>query len=292
MPPLELSALEIFRQVAVEGSISGAATKLNRVQSNISTRVKQLEERLGVELFLRGRRGLSLTDQGYILLGYAERLLSLSQEASEALQDGEPCGVLRLGTMESTAASRLPSILSQYHAIHPEVSLHLETHTAKGLTDRLQSCEIDVAFVAEPVRIEGVQTVPVFEEELVLVAPVSFPSFRKTKEISGRTIVAFEEGCAYRRYLQDWLMDEGIVPGSVLSLGSYLAILACVAAGTGYAVVPASVLDVIATDGEFRRHKLPKRFSRINTLLAWRKDYSSPKLDALRALVPSIKKHA
>lgn len=289
MIPLELSALEIFRQAALEGSISGAATKLNRVQSNISTRVKQLEERLGVQLFLRGRRGLSLTDQGHVLLSYAERLLSLSQEASEALQDGKPRGVLRLGTMESTAASRLPSILSQYHAIHPDVCLRLETDTAKGLINRLQACEIDVAFIAEPIRIEGVQTVPVFQEELVLIAPVSYPSFRKAQEISGRTIVAFEEGCAYRRYLQDWLMDEGIVPGSVLSLGSYLAILACVAAGTGYAVVPASVLDVIATDGQFCRHKLPKRFSRINTLLAWRKDYSSPNMDALRALVPRMK---
>ena len=98
-------------------------------------------------------------------------------------------------------------------------------------------------------------------------------------------MIAFEEGCAYRRYLNDWLIEEGIVPSNILSVGSYLAILACVAAGAGYAVVPKSVLETIATQGDFRRHRLPERYARIKTLLVWRENYSSSKLDALRALV-------
>ncbi|MGI9422046.1 MAG: LysR family transcriptional regulator [Hyphomicrobiaceae bacterium] len=289
MRHLELSTLEIFRQVALAGSISAAAAKLNRVQSNISTRVKQLEERLGTALFERNRRGLSLTEEGHTLLRYADRLLSLSDEAVDALQAAKPSGSLRLGTMESTAASRLPPLLSRYHAQFPDVEIHLETDTAGRLTRRLMSNEIDVAFIAEPVVVEGLQAVSVFEEQLLLVAPVSFPALRRSDEISGRTMIAFEEGCAYRRYLNDWLIEEGIVPGNILSVGSYLAILACVSAGAGYAVVPRSVLDTIATQGEFRRHQLPKRYSRIKTLLVWRQNYTSPKLDALRALLPIIR---
>ncbi|MGI9523178.1 MAG: LysR family transcriptional regulator [Hyphomicrobiaceae bacterium] len=288
MRRIDLAALEIFRQVALEGSISGAALKLNRVQSNVSTRVKLLEERLGTTLFEREPRGLTLTESGQTLLTYADRLISLSEEAVDALTATEPSGPFRIGTMESTAASRLPEFLSRYHGLYPNVTIHLETDTAGGLTRRLCSNELDVAFVAEPIATEGLVWEAVFEEQLLLVAPVSFPPLRHAKEISGKTIIAFEEGCAYRRYLNDWLVEESIVPGSILSVGSYLAILACVSAGNGYAVVPKSVLDVIASNGEFRRHRLPKRYSRIKTLLVRRKNYSSSKLDALRAMLPRI----
>ena len=286
MQGLDLRALEIFRAVAIEGSVSKAAIKLNRVQSNISTRIKQLERRLDKNLFLRHHRGLTLTPDGQLLLTYAERLLQLSIETTEALNTGTPRGVFRIGAMESTAAARLPEILSRYHALYPDVQIELETGTAGGLMDRLRHYDIEIAFIAEPVSFDTIDTRPVFEERLVLVAPKSFPPLENTGEISGKTVIAFEAGCAYRRYLEDWLLDAGIVPGSVMTVSSYLAILACVSAGTGYAVVPQSVLDMVSTKGEFRRYPLPGKVSRIKTLLAWRSDYRSAKLDALEDLLP------
>ena len=72
MRTIDLEALHIFRTVAQQGGITRAAAKLNRVQSNVTTRVKQLEERLGAQLFLRERRGLTLSPEGRLLLGYAE----------------------------------------------------------------------------------------------------------------------------------------------------------------------------------------------------------------------------
>lgn len=288
MQGLDLRSLEIFRTVAVEGSISKAAARLNRVQSNISTRIKQLERHLRKDLFLRRSRGLTLTADGHLLLSYAERLLQLSAEASEALNGGEPRGVFRIGTMESTAAARLPEILSRYHRLHPAVEIELETDTAGGLVNRLLTHDVDVAFVAEPVSFKTISTQPVFEEELVLVAPQSFPPLENPSDISGRTVVAFEPGCAYRRYLEEWLLDAGIVPGGVIAMGSYLGILACVAAGTGFAVVPQCVLDTVSSRGRYRLYPMPKKVARIKTLLAWRSDYRSAKLDALKGLLPVL----
>jgi DNA-binding transcriptional LysR family regulator len=72
-----------------------------------------------------------------------------------------------------------------------------------------------------------------------------------------------------------------------MSVSSYLAILACVSAGTGYAVVPQAVLDVVATKGQFHRYPLPAKLSKIRTLLCWRSNYTSSKLDALRELLPA-----
>lgn len=286
MYDLNLRALEIFRTVAIEGSVSKAAIKLNRVQSNISTRIKQLEQQLEKTLFLRQNRGLTLTPDGHLLLAYTERFFQLSMEVSEALKMGKPSGVFRIGAMESTAAARLPEVLSRYHELYPDVQIEVETDTAGGLMDRLLNYDIEVAFSAEPVSFERLCTQPVFEEQLILVAPQSFPALENTREISGKTVVAFEAGCAYRRYLEQWLLETGIVPGNIMAVSSYLAILACVSAGTGYAVIPQSVLDMISTKGQFQRYPLPDNVSRIKTLLAWRADYTSAKLDALKELLP------
>jgi DNA-binding transcriptional LysR family regulator len=286
MHGFNLSALEIFRTVAIEGSVSKAAIKLNRVQSNISTRIKQLEQQLEKSLFLRHNRGLTLTPDGQLLLAYAERFLQLSMEASEALKAGKPSGVFRIGTMESTAATRLPEILSRYHELYPDVQIELETGTAGWLIDRLQNYDIEIAFTAEPVSFDWVTTQPVFEEQLILVAPQSFPPLENTNEISGKTVIAFEAGCAYRRYLEQWLLEAGIIPRSIIAVSSYLAIIACVSAGTGYAVIPQSVLDIVSTKGQFQRYDLPDSVSHIKTLLAWRSDYKSTKLDSLKELLP------
>ena len=172
---MDLRALEIFCAVAHEGSVSGAAQKVHRVQSNVSTRIKQLEGHLRKALFERHNRGLSLTADGEVLLAYADRLLQLSTEASEAMKKGVPRGVFRIGTMESTAAARLPAILSRYHALHPEVRIEIETDVARGLTRRLLNHDIEIAFIAEPVSFDRLRTRGVFEESLVLVAPQSFP---------------------------------------------------------------------------------------------------------------------
>src|SRR5687767_6925768 len=113
---LDLAALQVFKAVADCGGITRAAARLNRVQSNVTTRVKQLEERLGTPLFHRRNRKLILSEEGKVLLEYAERLLNLSAEANAAVRGrAAPRGALRLGSLESTAATRLPPLLARYH---------------------------------------------------------------------------------------------------------------------------------------------------------------------------------
>src|ERR1700755_3469477 len=101
---MDLSVLRIFRAVVREGGVTRAAERLNRVQSNVTTRVKQLEDDLGTPLFVREGKRLRLTPAGRLLLDYADRLLALADEAREAVQDPRPRGVVRLRAVESTAA--------------------------------------------------------------------------------------------------------------------------------------------------------------------------------------------
>src|SRR5690242_7854709 len=118
---MDLSDLRIFSTVVSEGSVTRAAARLHRVQSNVTTRVRQLEDKLGTSLFIREGKRLHLTPAGQVLLGYADRLLALADEARTAVLDPQPRGTFRLGAMESTAAVRLPEPLSRFHRLYPEV---------------------------------------------------------------------------------------------------------------------------------------------------------------------------
>ena len=124
---MELSDLRIFRAVVREGGVTRAAERLHRVQSNVTTRIRQIEDDLDTALFIREGKRLHLSPAGQVLLGYADRLLTLADEARAAVRDPRPRGIFRLGAMESTAAVRLPGPLNEFHRRYPEVALELRT---------------------------------------------------------------------------------------------------------------------------------------------------------------------
>ncbi|MBV7484953.1 LysR family transcriptional regulator [Bordetella sp. BOR01] len=286
MRNLDLDALQIFKAVAERGGVARAAAHLNRVQSNVSTRLRQLEAGLGTTLFQRQNRRLVLSAQGRLLLDYAERLLRLSDEAQAALRDGTPRGLLRVGTMESTAAARLPPILAAYHGAWPQVRIELVSGTSGGLVNKVHSGEIEAAFVAQPYAEDGLDGVPAFTEDLVLISPLAGAPVTRAQDLRDTTLIAFSTGCSYRRILEAWLAQESVAAGRIMEFASYHAIVACVAAGAGVAVVPRSVLGVLQAGATLRVCALPLPLARARTMLVWRRGHQSPALDALRAELP------
>lgn len=282
MRNIDLDSLQIFKAVADLGGITKAAAQLNRVQSNITTRVKQLEERLEVQLFQRQNGRMVLSAEGKLLLSYADRLLNLSSEAEAALRTGAPRGTMRLGTMESTAAARLPPILARYHMRYPDVQIELATGTSGALINKVRDFDIEAALVAEPFTAPDLETQHVFTEELALIMPRSSPAIRTPKDLRKHTVIAFTTGCSYRRILENWLGFASIVPDRVLELGSYHAIVACVAAGSGMAIVPRSVLRVVHAENEVTAYPLPPQLATARTMLVWRKGHHSAALETMR----------
>ncbi|WP_338880707.1 LysR substrate-binding domain-containing protein [Achromobacter veterisilvae] len=288
MRNLDLDALQIFKAVADQGGVARAAAHLNRVQSNVSTRLKQLEASLDAPLFRRQNRRLVLSDQGRVLLSYADRLLRLSDEAQAAVREGSLRGVLRIGTMESTAAARLPPILAAYHASWPRVRIELVTGTSAALAAKVRNYDIEAAFVARPFPAEGLAAMDAFQEELALISPMAWDPVRSAKELGNRSVIAFAAGCSYRRILESWLNQEGVTPGNVMEFASYHAIVACVAAGSGVAIVPRSVLAVLGTAHSVRVCALPGPHGQALTQLVWRADDDTPALQALRQELKAV----
>jgi DNA-binding transcriptional LysR family regulator len=286
---MNFADLQVFKSVVDEGGVIRAASKLHRVPSAVTTRIKQLEASMGVKLFHRDKQRLHLSPAGELLLGYAERLIQLSDEARDVVSGTTPRGTFKLGALESTTASRLPPILAGFHSRYPDVRLELTTGTNDSLLGQLSERKLDAAFIAEPPGGQTFEYLPVFSERLTLISGADHPPIKRPRDIQGLSLIAFPEGCAYRRVLQRWLGVDSLVSVRVLDLSSYHAIVACVTAGTGIALIPESVLEAMP-HANVRRHPLPKAQSEITTPLVWRRGEISPAVLALRTQLASLPK--
>lgn len=279
---MDLSSLEIFRAVAHEASVTRAAQQLQRAQSNVTTRIRQLEEDLGVELFLRDGKRMSLTERGSEFLAYAEQLLALADEARQSMHPAEPDGRLHLGSMESTAASRLPALLASYHKACPRVALEVSTGTSRALFDGVRARRLDCALVAAgpgwagELDGSGLRGEPLFREELLMILPAEHPPVHDVAEVRLRTLAGFARGCTYRQLAEDSLGT----PLTVQEVGSYHAILACVAAGACVGVLPRSVLQLLGTPP---LRSLP--LAEVDTWLVWREGYATAAFERWRGVL-------
>jgi len=288
---MDLSDLHIFKTVAEEGGIARAATKLHRVPSNVSTRVRQLEQSVGAQLFVREKQRLFLSPSGEHLLGYADKLLRLSAEALGAVSNAPPRGLLRLGALESTTASRLPQVLAAYHKAYPDVRVELMTGTNDALTAAVLERRVEAAFVAEVPSSKELVAERLFRERLVIISSLDHRPIRRPQDVDGDSVIAFPSGCAYRRVLQHWLGPSRVASVRMLELSSYHAIVACVASGTGIALVPESVLETVQ-DAAVARHALAKVHGQVITPLIWRAADPSAALLALRKVAAALARSA
>ncbi|MBX3586768.1 MAG: LysR family transcriptional regulator [Ramlibacter sp.] len=286
---MELADLQIFLAVVEEGGVTRAAVRLHRVQSNITTRIRLLEDKLGVALFIRQGRRLYLSPPGQVLLDYARRLLALADEAREAVRDNQPRGPFVLGAMESTAAVRLPAPLSEFVRLYPKVQLALKTGNPQQLAAAVLAGRLDAALVTGPVAPELFEKVTVFSESLVIVGPAGQPPLARAGAALPASIVSFEQGCPHRARLEAWYARRGGMPARPVEITSYHAMLGCVAAGMGIALVPRAVLDTFPGRSSLSEHALPRGLDRMAIDLVWRRGAQSPKVAGLLALLKPVR---
>jgi DNA-binding transcriptional LysR family regulator len=266
--------LRIFKAVADEGGVARAAERLHCVQSNVSTRLTQFEKKLDIKLFHRVGNRLVITQDGLRLLDYAERLLQLAEEAKAAVTGkGVPSGPLRIGSMETAAALRLPPILTKFHEQYPQVDLQIQTGPTNLMLEQVLNHMADIGVVAGPINSNEVHQQDVFEEELVLVTESGHGPVTTAADVGSSTILSFRAGCAYRYRLEQWFAESGMQP-KVVEFGAFETILACVGAGMGVSLMPAALLIKRNLLSSVRIHTLPRRLARVNTTLIWRKDIS------------------
>lgn len=270
---MDAADLKVFEAAARLGGMSRAADELCTVQSNVTARVRRLEEELGTPLFRRHARGVDLTPAGERLLPYALKAARLLDEARRAaLDDGTPAGPLVLGTLETTAALRLTPILAAFGAVHPAVDLTLRTGTTCELLGLVLAGEVEGAFVCGPVAHPELETVPAFVEELALLTAPGVHSPAQAVAQGSIRIVVLRAGCSYRQRLEDWLVRQGVPVPRVLEFGTLEAVIGCVEAGLGITLLPRALVGPVWRDGRVAVHKLPNSEAEVETIFVRRRD--------------------
>ncbi len=277
---MELVALRTFQAVVEEGGILAAARKLNTVQSNVTARIRRLEEELGAELFFRKGRGLELAPPGRVLLDYSRRLLMLERQTAVAVrQVGEATGELRIGAMETFAALHLPRALKAVHAAHPGIELRVFTDTSASLADRVIQHKLDCAFIAGPVIHPELEFSELLVEELVQVHAAGHDPLQQP-------LILFREGCAYRARALAWQRSQGHALADAMEFGTLEGILGCVAVGLGWTLMPRRVVEQSPHAGELVVDTVPPEIARVPTGMIRLRE--APPLAALVTLAAAL----
>jgi len=253
---MELNSLRVFQAVAQAGSITRAAERLNTVQPNVTSRIRQLEDELGAALFHRKPRGVCLTPAGKTLLDYADRLFQLVAEASGAMrEETAPEGALTIGCTMAFAAFRLPAILGRFLEAAPKARALPVTDTSRRLVERVLAFELDGAFVNGLLDNDQLEQLTVYQDELCLVSAKGAPPPR---EMARRVALVFPQGCAYRINLEYWLHTSGLIPYELTEVGSLEGILGCVASGVGFTVLTRNIVETSRHAARLSLRPLPE----------------------------------
>jgi len=267
--------------------MSRAGAELNTVQSNVTARIRALEDEVGTRLFQRHNRGVSLTPAGRRLLPYTVSVARLMEDARRAaLDEGVPGGPLVVGSLETTAALRLSPILADYASTYPEVDLVLRTGTTCELVDQVLDHRLEGAFVCGPMDHPDLDAEVVLHEELVILTA---PRIRNLDSLLSRNdlkIIVLRAGCTYRQRLESLLARRGIVGLRQLEFGTLESIFNCVSAGLGLTLLPKSLVGPVWANGRVGVHKIEPQDAVAETTFIRRRDaYVSSALSAFLRVV-------
>lgn len=281
---MDSTDLTVFEAVARLGGMNRAADALHTVQSNVTARIRALETELGCRLFDRHSRGVSLTAAGDRLLPYARRVAWLLGDAERAVKDdGPPRGVLRIGSLETTAALRLSPLIAGYATACPEVDLSLAPGTTAELIEAVLERRLEGAFVCGPVAHPSLIEQVVYSEELVILAAPGVTTLDTATQGGFARIVVLRAGCSYRQRLEMLLARRGIAVPRIMEFGTLEAIYGCVSAGLGITLLPRALIGPVWQAGRVSIHALPPSDAEVVTVFIHRREaYLS---SALRAFL-------
>ena len=242
---MEFREISTFLQVAQYQSFSKAARHLGYSQAAVTIQIKQLEQELGVHLFDRIGKQISLTHQGQVFYQYAVSIRNDLEQAKNAVSDPSTLsGKLCLGTIESICASIFPDLLAEYHRLHPEVTISIVTDSPGVLLDRMNENTIDIVYLLDR-RIYDNRWCKTLEEpeENIFVASPDHELALAKRELELDEVLRFpffltEKDASYRHMLEQYLASINRSVKPFLEIGSTEFIIHMLLTNTGISFLP------------------------------------------------------
>lgn len=282
----DLRQLRYFVTVAEEMHFGRAAERLHMTQPPLSHAIAAFEEQLGAALFVRDRRGVSLTAPGTALLPEARRLLAEAAGLPDLVRRaaaGEK-GTLSLSFVSSADYSMLPEFLRKYRSRYPDVQLTLREATSDVQVDQLLHGRIDCGLLIPPLpdyAREELDYLPVLSEPLILATPAGTPGDTRPvwlKNAPRLPLIIFprEAAPALHDAILSCFAAAGITPQIGQQALQMQTIVSLVSSGMGLALVPQSVSNLMRRGVEYR--PLRDAVPHVETGICWRRDNQSPVL--------------
>ena len=279
---LQVSQLEAFVAVARIGTISGAAEDLLVSQPAITARLQALERSAGATLLARSRRGTRLTDAGRALLPHAERALAAVTAGRRAVGDvvAGVGGRLTIGAAPAVSTYVLPAVLHRFQSAHPEVQLSVRSGHSEEVLEMVLREEVEIGLM-RPIQHPDVVSVPVYEDELVLVVhrghPFASSGRIRMDEMAGEYLILFDRTSSYHELTSSIFRQAGIHPRGYLEVDNIDAAKRMVEQRLGISLLPAtSVLAEIGTGRLFPVTVADMPPVRRQIVMARRRDVGEP----------------
>ncbi|MEM1252895.1 MAG: LysR family transcriptional regulator [Cyanobacteria bacterium P01_H01_bin.21] len=266
--PFTLDQLRILKAIAAEGSFKRAADSLYVSQPAVSLQVQNLERQLDVPLFDRGGRRAQLTEAGYLLLEYGDRILSLCQETCRAIEDLQKLqgGTLIVGASQTTGTYLLPRMIGLFRQRYPDVAVQLHVHSTRRTSWSVGNGQIDLAIIGGEVPPElqdSLEIIPYAEDELALIMPVFHPLASsqaiQREDLYKLKFISLDSQSTIRKVIDQVLTRCGIETRRLrveMELNSIEAIKNAVQSGLGVAFVSISAIEKELQMGVLHRAKI------------------------------------
>jgi len=252
-----LTQIEAFLTVAERRTVSEAATVLYVTQPALTTRIKNLERELGVDLFVRTPRGMRLTAEGRAFRSHAQRAVQSLAEGRQLLRelrDGR-VGELLVGAAPAISTYVLPLVLRRFQASFPNVHLIVRTGHSEEILDLVLREQVHVGLVRELPHAATIAR-PLYEDEIVLVVHPGhrFAELRTidVRELAGERLILFDRTSSYFVLTSTFFREAGVVPRGVMELDNVDATKKMVEHGLGIAFLPYTAVRVELASGSLQ----------------------------------------
>jgi DNA-binding transcriptional LysR family regulator len=253
--PFTLDQLRILKAIAAEGSFKRAADTLYVSQPAVSLQVQNLEKQLSVPLFDRGGRKAQLTEAGYLLLNYGEKIITLCQETCRAIEDLQNLqgGTLIVGASQTTGTYLLPRMIGLFRQKYPDVAVQLQVHSTRRTSWGVSNGQVDLAIIGGEVPSDlqdTLQIIPYAEDELALILPTFHPLAKvetiQKDDLYKLKFISLDSQSTIRKVIDKVLSQGGIDTKRLrveMELNSIEAIKNAVQAGLGAAFVSTTAIE-------------------------------------------------
>ncbi|MCD8381029.1 MAG: LysR family transcriptional regulator [Lachnospiraceae bacterium] len=244
---MELRHIRYFLAVAEEMNFTRAAEKLCIAQPPLSRQIKDLEEELGVTLFVRKPHALQLTEEGVLFHQYALQIMNLVDRSTEEIHEikGGLFGTLYLATVEGSAPRLLSEWIAGFGQLHPNVQYNLWNGNSDDVINRVMKELCELAVIMEPYNAEGVEAFPVFKEPWIAILPAGHPlALKEGDTLKASELLPYDLIIPSRSSRLDeinsWFADTGSLPTIRCRMAHMLTAYELTRQGVGISIYPAA----------------------------------------------------